>query len=298
MRQIALILAVDDLRTLRAAASQLGLTQPAATKMLHELEDALGQRLFDRVGRGLKLNPAGERVTGHFRSIRGSMEALNRQLGEFRLGGVGKFSVGSIMAASPGRLTDAMLSLKREFPLLTMEIIIDTSDRLLSRLREGTLEIVVGRVTPLAGIECNFTAIDDEALVVIARNGHPLARKHSLDFEAMLDYAWVLQPQGSPMRGVIEREFRAHHRPLPQGLIETGSIPTTINLVSRSDLLAVIPQAVAQRDAEHGVLCILPYDFGQKLESYGSLVPNDRPLSRPAARFLELLHTECTAPCE
>jgi DNA-binding transcriptional LysR family regulator len=298
MRQIALILAVDDLRTLRAAAGQLGLTQPAATKMLHELEDALGHRLFDRVGRGLKLNPAGARVTGHFRSIRGSMEALNRQLGEFRLGGVGKFSIGSIMAASPGRLTDAMLSLKREFPLLTIEIVIDTSDRLLTQLREGTLEIVVGRVTPLAGIECNFTAIEDEALVVVARNGHPLARKLPLDFGAMLDYAWVLQPQGSPMRAVIEREFRAHHHPLPQGLIETGSIPTTINLITRSDLLAVIPQAVAQRDAKHGVLCVLPYEFGQKLESYGSLVPKDRPLSRPAARFLELLHTECTVADE
>jgi DNA-binding transcriptional LysR family regulator len=298
MRQVALILAVDDLRTLRAAAAQLGLTQPAATKMLHELEDALGQPLFDRVGRGLKLNPAGERVTGHFRSIRGSMEALNRQLGEFRLGGVGKFSLGSIMAASPGRLTDAMLDLKREFPLLTIEIVIDTSDRLLAQLREGKLEIVVGRVTPLAGIECEFTAIDDEALVVIARNEHPLASKGVVDFESMLQYAWVLQPQGSPMRGVIEREFRAHHCPLPKGLIETGSIPTTINLITRSDLLAVIPQAVAQRDAAHGVLRILPYRFDQKLESYGSLVPKDRPLSKPAARFLELLHGEAAAICE
>jgi DNA-binding transcriptional LysR family regulator len=50
MRQIALILAIEDRRTLRAAAGQLGLTQPAATKMLHELESALGQSLFDRVG--------------------------------------------------------------------------------------------------------------------------------------------------------------------------------------------------------------------------------------------------------
>ncbi|MEK7919828.1 LysR family transcriptional regulator, partial [Burkholderia contaminans] len=53
MRQIALLLAVDECSTLRAAADQMGLTQPAATKMLAELESALGQRLFDRVGRGL-----------------------------------------------------------------------------------------------------------------------------------------------------------------------------------------------------------------------------------------------------
>jgi len=55
--------------------------------------------------------------------------------------------------------------------------------------------------------------------------------------------------------------------------------------ITRSALLAVIPEAVARRDAKHGVLRVLPYRFGQKLESYGSLVPKDRPLSKPTARF-------------
>ncbi|MGE8444476.1 MAG: helix-turn-helix domain-containing protein, partial [Comamonas testosteroni] len=62
MRQVALILAIDERQTLRAAAAELGLTQPAATKMLQELEDALGQPLFERVGRRLQRNAAGERV--------------------------------------------------------------------------------------------------------------------------------------------------------------------------------------------------------------------------------------------
>ena len=296
MRQIALILAIEDERTLRAAASQLGLTQPAATKMLHELEDALGQRLFDRVGRGLKLNTAGERVTGYFRSIRGSMEALNRELGELRLGGDGRFAVGSIMAASPGRLSEALLGLKAQFPMLAMEIAVDTSDRLLAQLREGVLEVVIGRRVDPDELDCTFTAIEDEGLVVIAGNDHPLARRRRVDFEALLDYPWVLQPHGSPMRDVIEREFRDHHAPLPKGLIETGSILTTINLIRRSELVAVIPETVARRDAEHGVLRILPYKFRQKLEAYGSLVPKNRPLSQPAARFLELLHANRKMP--
>jgi DNA-binding transcriptional LysR family regulator len=218
------------------------------------------------------------------------MEALNRELGELRLGGEGMFSVGSIMAASPGRLTQAMLGLKREYPGLAIEIAVDTSDKLLAQLREGVLEVVVGRLTPLAGIECKFTAIDDEELVVIARNDHPLARKRKIEFDALLEHPWIVQPQGSPMREVVEREFRTHHRSIPKGLIETGSILTTINLITSSDLLGVIPEAVAKRDARHGVLRILPYKFGHKLDSYGSLVPKERPLSKPAQLFLELLH--------
>jgi DNA-binding transcriptional LysR family regulator len=111
-----------------------------------------------------------------------------------------------------------------------------------------------------------------------------------VDFTALLDYPWVLQPHGSPMRDVIEREFRDHHAPLPKGLIETGSILTTVNLIRRSQLVAVIPEAVARRDAQHGLLRIVPYRMQQKLEAYGSLVRKDRPLSSPAEHFLALLH--------
>jgi len=98
------------------------------------------------------------------------------------------------------------------------------------------------------------------------------------------------------MRDVIEHEFRDHGASLPQGLIETGSILTTINLIRRSELVAVIPEAVAQRDAEHGVLRIVPYRIRQKLPAYGSLVRKDWPLSRPARQFLELLHRAAGFP--
>jgi DNA-binding transcriptional LysR family regulator len=290
MRQVALLLAIEETGTLRAAAEQLGLTQPAATKMLSELETSLGQRLFDRVGRGLQRNAAGERVTGYFRSIRGSMEALNRDLEELRAGGAVKLAVGSIMAASPGRLTEALLQLKREFPLLAVEVAVDTSDRLLAQLREGVLELVIGRMVAVPGVDCKFTPIHDEALAVIWGNEHPLAGRRRVDFQALLDYPWILQPPGSPMRELIEREFRHHHAQLPRGLIETGSILTTMNLVQSSELLGVIPQAVAQAHAEHGMVRILPYPFRHALESYGTLVPRDRPLSAPAERFVQLLH--------
>ena len=123
---------------------------------------------------------AGERVTGFFRSIRGSVEALNQELEAVRQGGAGKLAIGSIMAASPGRLTRALLQLKNEFPLVSMEIAVDTSDRLLAQLREGVLEVVVGRLAPTPGVNCVFRRIEDEALAVIAANEHPLARRRQL----------------------------------------------------------------------------------------------------------------------
>ncbi|WP_280190528.1 LysR family transcriptional regulator [Delftia sp. PS-11] len=290
MRQVALMLAIDEQGTLRGAAAQMGLTQPAATKMLHELESALGLPLFDRVGRGLRLNAAGERVTGYFHHLRGSMESLNRELQELREGSAGRLVVGSIMAASPGRLTQALLALKRQWPLLSIEVAVDTSDRLLAQLSEGVLEVVVGRPTAQGDTAHFFQPIDDEALSIIVGLEHPLAQARSVTFAALQAYGWVLQPPGSPMRTLIEQEFQAHRLPLPRGLIETSSILTSMNLVRNSDLVAVIPQAVARDNAEHGMVRILPYRLQCSLDAYGSLVRRDRPLSQAAAQFLALLH--------
>jgi DNA-binding transcriptional LysR family regulator len=291
MRQIALLLAVEECTTLRGAAGQLGLTQPAATKMLHELESALGQPLFERAGRGLRLNPAGERVLGYFRGIRGSMEALNRELEELQLGSAGRLAIGSIMAATPGRLTEALVQLKLRFPLMAVEIAVDTSDRLMPQLNEGVLEVVIGRDAG-EGSECLFRSVDDEALAIVAGCDHPLAGEQRVEFATLASYPWILQPAGSPAREVVEREFQEHHRPLPRGLIETGSILTTMSLVARSQMLGVIPASVAQRNAEHGLVASIGYAFAHKLPSYGSLVRRDRPLSAPARHFLELFHNE------
>lgn len=296
MRQVALMLAIDEEGTLRGAAGQLGLSQPAATKMLHELESALGLPLFERVGRGLRSTQAGERVTGYFRHLRGGMESLNRELQELRAGSAGRLAVGSIMAASPGRLTQALLALRRQWPLLAIEVAVDTSDRLLAQLAEGVLEVVIGRPLAQGDAAHLFHPVDDEALSVIAARDHPLARARSVPFAALQDHGWVLQPPGSPMRSLIDQEFQAHGLPLPSGLIETGSMLTTMNLVRNSDLVAVIPEAVARDHAQHGMVRILPCRLRRSLQAYGSLVRRDRPLSAPAAQFLELLHGQDAEP--
>jgi len=290
MRQVALLLAIEEHTTMRSAAEALGMTQPAASKMLQELESALGQRLFDRVGRGLALTPAGACVLNYFRGLRGTMNSLARELDDIRLGGAGKLSIGSIMAASPGPLTDALVQLKAEFPLLAVEILTGTSDMLIARLHEGELDVVLGRMLSLPARDYAFRPIEDEALSVIAAVDHPLAALSDVSFNAMQDYRWILQPHGSPMRDVVEQEFRANHKPVPRGLIETVSILTTTNLVAKTDMIGVIPESVAGRYERHGLLRILPYRIRHSLSAYGTIVRRDRPRSDEAARFLDLLH--------
>jgi len=291
MRQVALILAVGEHGTLRKASAELGMTQPAATKMIQELESALGQRLFERVGRGQKLTPAGASVLRYFRGMRGSVEAMTRELGELQLGSSGRVSVGSIMAPSPDLLTHAIIALKKAYPLLAMDVTLDTSDRLFEQLREGVLDVVIGRIRGEHWADYEFTPLENEALAVVVGVHHPLARKRAVSFASLLDYPWILQPTGSPMREVLEQEFRMLQSPTPAGLIETASILTTTNLIAKTDMVGVMPQSIADNYARHGLLKVLPCAIRHRMEAFGSITCKDRPLSEAARFFLSALHS-------
>lgn len=289
MRQVALLLAIGQHRTLRAAAAQLGLTQPAATKMLQELESAMGHALFDRVGRGLQLTAAGHRVLAYFEGLQGHFDALTRELGELEQGSAGKLCIGSIMAASPAVLTQALIRLKALYPLLTIEITVDTSDRLSDALRRGDLDLVIGRVPDTNAGAFSFSPIAEEALSIVASPQHPLAGQARVAWAELLAYPWILQPHGSPMREVMEHEFKNQRSPLPRGLIETASILTTTNLIGNSDMLAVMPTEVAERYEAHGLLACLRYTVRQRLSVYGTIAARDRPAGPAATQLMQFL---------
>lgn len=295
MRQVALILAVGEHGTLRKASAELGMTQPAATKMIQELESALGQRLFERVGRGQKLTPAGESVLRYFRGMRGSVESMTRELAELALGSSGRVSVGSIMAPSPNLLTRAIVVLKKAYPLLSVDVKLDTSDRLFELLREGALDVAIGRIRDEHRADYTFTALENEALSVVVGVGHPLAGRRAVPFASLLDYPWILQPLGSPMREVLDQEFRMLQAPTPKGLIETASILTTTNLIGHTQMIGVMPQSIAEHYGEHGLLKVLPCRIQHKMEAFGSITRKDRPLSDAARYFLDALHEQSRA---
>lgn len=290
LRQVALLIALQQHGTLGAAATQLGMTQPAATKMLHELEATLGCRLFNRAGRGLRPTTAGLTVLAHFGGLHGSIEALARELQALQRGGAGRLSVGSILASSPAWLTQAVGRLKREQPALELVISVETSDRLMEQLERGELDIVIGRlVEGYAHADYLCELLDGEPLSVVVGPQHPLAGRRRLSLADLAGQPWILQPRASPMREVLEREFRLQGIDAPRDRVETASIMTTTSLLTETDAVAVMPTSVARPYASHGMVAILPIKIVQQLEPFSTIVRRGRALSPAAQRFLELL---------
>jgi DNA-binding transcriptional LysR family regulator len=290
MRQVALLLAIGRFKTLRRAAGELGLTQPAATKMLQELERALGTPLFERANRSLKLTKAGEITLEYFERFQGHFTSLTRALDGLTSGEGIKLRIGSIMAASPVILSRALIELKVKLPKLSVEIEVETSDHLTALLRNGHLDLVVGRIAASAD-DLTFLPIAKEELSLVVSPDHPLRQRKRLVWSDLLPFNWILQSQGSPMREVLEREFEGHNSQIPGNLVETSSILTTTNLLALSEMIAVIPSEVAEKYEAHGLLHCLPYKFKQQLSTYGVITARDRPMSVPTKELISILRT-------
>lgn len=282
VKQLSLLAALEEFRSLRKVAEAMHLSQPAATKMLHEIEETLGVQLFERLPRGMRPTVFGESVINYAKLMLADLDNLRKQLVAQEAGAVGEVSIGSIMAPAPGLLTRTIIELRARYPLIKISVYIDTSDVLLQMLQQGKLDIVLGRVPqPGEHPDIEFEVVDNEALSVVAGVHHPLSQARRLELADLAGQAWILQPPNSPMRKLLELAFQEAGIPSPANLLETASILATTTLLQGTEMISVVPTSVAKHYATSGMICILPVRIKLQLEPFGIITRKER-ISAPA----------------
>jgi DNA-binding transcriptional LysR family regulator len=266
------------------------MSQPAATKMLQEMEDLIGVRLFERGRHGLLATPYGEAMTRYAQGMSADLAGIRDELIAIQSGNIGKIRVGAIMAPVPQLLSDTLLHIKEHHPRLAISIQVDTSNVLVTALREERLDVVIGRIPDTwdsAGLL--FEPIQNEALSIVCSPKNPVAQQHRTSLRELIHAPWVLQAHPSPMRKVIELAFVEARLALPLQIMETASMLLTSTLVHKSDMLAVMPELVAQHYVQRGTLAIVPLTLRQHLPPFGILTRKAR-TQRPATQaFIEEL---------
>ncbi|WP_123752570.1 LysR family transcriptional regulator [Pseudomonas putida] len=290
MRQLRLLISLDELGSIHKAAQALSITQPGATKALNEIESTLGAVLFERTSKGLEANDLGRCVVRYARLINTDLAHLREEMIGILQGHGGRLSVGSIMGAVP-MLVEGLARLRESQPDLSVSIVEDTSDRLLSLLDQGRLDVVICRtsVSPRPGAYVS-RARHQEQLVVVANLQHPLVGCAELRLEALADSRWVVFPVNMPMRLALEREFREAGLSFPLYPIETSSTFTTLTLLLQDrGLVAVMPWDSARIALEHGMLAQLPLVLNSRSEPYEVVTRKGVELPVPAQLLIEAL---------
>jgi DNA-binding transcriptional LysR family regulator len=293
LRQLRLMLALEEFGSLRRAADHIGMTQPAATKMLHEAEDLLGVELFERLPRGMRSTPFGETVIYYARMVFAELSGMREELVALQSGNLGRVAVGAIPALASGLLTRTIATLKQSHPRLSMSIQVDTSDVLVQALLQDQLDIVLGRIPPGARAEeLLFDSLGEEELCVIAGAQNPLAQEKHLGWAELQNMTWVLQQQPSPMRAIINQVFHNARVDIPSSIVETTSIMTLLSLIQQTDMLGVTPVSVVEDYPGRDLLAVLPIKFEARLPPYGLITRRHRIQSSAMQAFMNSVRAE------
>lgn len=279
LRQLELLVQLADHHSLAAAASTMSITQPAATKLLQELEGTLGVALFDRLPRGMRATPYGEIMMRQARTALAALDRGREEIAALMEGASGSVSVGSVRGATSSLLAPALAAVRASRPGVRMSVLVDAAEILIPRLREARLDIVLGNVpASLGGRDLAFEPLIEESLVVVARVGHPLSRKKRLVWKDAGQAEWIVYPQETPLRGLFEGML--------SGVIETASVVATTMMLERTDMLAVMPHDVAEHYAGRGLVQILKLKLPVTLGRIGIVTHKDRQLSPAAHAFI------------
>lgn len=289
LRQLALIVALSERRSLRQAAADVAITQPAATKLLQDLEDAVGLALFTRHAWGMAPTTYGEALVRHARSLLTGVGEAGSELSALAAGASGVLRIGGVTGAVPGLLAPAIRRIQHDRPGVKLFVLVNTAEVMTAALRQGTLDVAV---CPLPGdadvSDFEVTNLADEPLCIVARAGHPLSTRKSVPMSALASATWIMQTPDTPLRRDVD-DMLAGGGLRPAAIVETVSIVATMALLQESDAVTVMPQALARHYARFGMVKLLPVRASTPSSRYQLVSRARRELSPAAQAFVDMV---------
>lgn len=271
--------------TLVKAGEALHLTQPTVTRHVQQLEAEFGMTLFDRIGKRLVLNRAGELVYGYAVRLLELELKMRDELAGFANPEVGTIYIGAGLTPSIYLLPPLFAAYRANHPKVQIQVRTGASKEVSTWLLHG--EIDMGVVTTVdAGLDgVRISPLYQDDLWLVAPAGHPLADEPCGDVSRLNDYPFVAMREGSGLRRLLAEFAKTHGLSLTVAM-ETDSLESINRLVQHGVGIAVMPRSSAQDDVQAGRLAhIALQDIALGARTITLLTRFDTVLPACAAQF-------------
>lgn len=294
--RLSLLRAVDAVeahRSLLKASAVLGVTQPALTKGLQELEDLVQARLFERHSRGVRPTEAGLAFVRAARRVLAELRRLDDELDALAGPGGGTVALGALPATASGVLPGALVRLKAVHPDIKVRLQQGRTEDLLPLLASGELDLVVGRLyAPAVPDGFAREALWTEPISIVARAGHPVLGG-PVTVEALRGYDLVL-PTVTQRVGQEIEHLLALLGLAPTASLRSSSYGFIREMLHASDLISVMPRLMMVGDLLRGSLKVVPLPIPAPDRPAGLILPRDRPLPPAGDAFVACLRALVT----
>lgn len=285
---LRLLAALTETGQLSEAARRIGIAQPAASRLLAEVERIVGQPVHHRTGRGMALTDVGAALAMRARRIEMELSDALRDIREAASGSVGHVRIGSVTSPAIDILLPVIRNARLTTPGLSFEVIVAPSDVLCENLMTGRIDFALGRLPPDGGRGMfTLSHIGVEPVALVVRRDHPLMRHPAPPAAELLQYDWVMPPAESLLTRTVLNRLTSLGLSAPPQRLYTASFLLTLSLIQQSNAIAPVARAVAasfasQPDAPY---VTLPVDLEIEVEPFGLVTRSDAVLPPAAARI-------------
>lgn len=285
-RRLALFASLSELHNMPAVAAAFGVTQPALSALVRELESRTGRTLFTRTARGVTPTRAGSLLAFRCKRALAELRSIGSDLAALRGAVEGRVAVGALPLSRTLILPSAIAALVARHPRLHVSTVESPYEALAAALRSGDIDFIIGALRPPEDAkDLVQEPLFEDRISLIVRAGHPLAGLPRIGRAALQRAQWVLSRPGSPSRELLERAFREAGRPAPIPTVETGDLALLRGLLLQSDMVTAMSAHQLHYEIGTGALVVLNHPLEGTRRRIG-ITQRRGALASPAARAL------------
>ncbi len=244
IHQIRYFCAVARSGSFTRAAQHEHIAQPSLSQQIRKLEDELGTKLFDRLGRKVRLTQLGEAFLPRGEEILRQVTAAKLEIQEMAGAEQGKLVIGAIPTIAPYLLPQCLASFARKFPRVQVSVIEEVTDELLNRVHEGTVDLAI-LALPVRTAHCLCRELFRERLYVVVPSHHRLASLTQVHLKQIEDEPFLLLKEGHCFReNTLSACGRARVR--PNVVFESGQFTTILAMVAAGAGVSVVPEMAVE----------------------------------------------------
>jgi LysR family transcriptional regulator, putative pyruvate carboxylase regulator len=288
-RQLQVFRAVCAQRSYSRAAEEMALTQPAVSLQIRQLEELLGQPLFDYVGKKLYLTDAAEALQRASADIFGRLESLDMQLGDLRGSLQGQLSL-AVESSAKYFVPHLFATFRRQYPEVSLQMVVTNHTQALRRLNANRDDLLIMSQVP-TDLNLEFLPFLNNPIIAVAPADHPLCSQGALTLHDLSAWPLLVREAGSGTRQACEaycHQKRAHFAQT----LEVGSMEGQCEGVIAGLGLALLPRHAVRRELDCGMLRELPVAELPLLHSWCLVHPRSKYLSPVAQAFFAFVRDQ------
>ena len=260
-KQLRYLRAIIEHKTFARAAEVLGVSQPALSRSISDLEGEIGARLLDRGRQGVTPTVFGQALAARSTAIDAELRQAQEDVERLKSAKAGQIVIGTTMVPSAFVTPRAVASLARERPGLVIKVLEYFEYDLLMAVQLGDVDMMIGPIYKNAQPEDLVEqTLFHSSVAVVTRRSHRLTRRRRLRLTDLASEDWVGAITATSLQRYVDRLIANAGLPALRKTLQSDALPVVKALVAQSDHFALLPREVVQNEIAAGILQATPLD--------------------------------------